>query len=602
MSTSMLSPLTNPLDNEQLQRLQSALDGLSPVQVAWVSGYLAGMAYGEASPAVAATPSIPRPDTKPQLTILYGSQTGNAETIAKSLGERAATQGLEAQVVSMGEYKPRSLTDEKLVLFVVSTHGEGEPTESAYALHAFLNGKRAPRLDQLRYAVLGLGDSSYKHFCQAAKDFDARLTELGAQRLFERVDCDVDYQSTANAWTGKVLNEFKELVPERSAKILALPDAVRLGTAKPRHGKNKPYAATLIVNQRIAARDAVSDVRHLALSVEPKAVSYAPGDALGVWFRNDPALADAVLAATGLDGEAAVRIGGSELGLRQALIERFELTRLHSGLVQAWAALAEGAALRPVADDAARLHDYVQTHQVIDLIGDHPARPNPAAFTGLLRPLQPRLYSIASSPAEYDDEIHLTVAVVRYRAFGRDHLGGASGFLAERLDEDAPVDVYVVENPTFRLPADGDTPIVMIGAGTGIAPYRAFMQQRAVNGDRGRNWLIFGNRRFHADFLYQLEWLRYRKDGLLTRVNLAFSRDQADKIYVQHRVREHAAELYRWLQDGAHLYVCGATQMGKDVRQALVNVAAEQAGLSPEDSREYVENLRRAGRYHQDVY
>jgi len=377
---------------------------------------------------------------------------------------------------------------------------------------------------------------------------------------------------------------------------------LHLGVTKPNYTRDEPYTATLYGNQRITAPEAIGDVRHLILSVDPAAIAYTPGDALGVWFRNDPALVDAVLAVTGLEGDSTVPLERDELELRQALNERLELTLLHPPSVRGWAKLADDASLQAIVADKDRLNKYVQGRQILDLISEFPARPDATAFARLLPPLKPRFYSIASSQAEYEDEVHLTVGLVRYRAFERDHLGGCSGFLVERLDEDEPVDVYVVENRAFRLPEDGTVPIIMIGAGAGVAPFRAFLQQRAANGYTGRNWLIFGNRNFHADFLYQVEWLKYRKAGLLNRADLAFSRDQADKIYVQHRIRENAENFYRWLEGGAHLYVCGSIRMGKAVQQALEDVVYEQVGQSLERAREFIENLRCQGRYHRDVY
>ncbi|MBK1720415.1 diflavin oxidoreductase [Thiocystis violacea] len=371
---------------------------------------------------------------------------------------------------------------------------------------------------------------------------------------------------------------------------------------KPLDLKHSCYPATLLENRRITTPDAIADVRHLALSIDPKVLSYRPGDALGVWFHNDPALVEALLAELSLDGAAPVSLGDGELSLRQALSERLELTQLHPTGVRAWADLARADDLSELAADAARLRAYAGERQFIDLVAAHPARIDAGTLVGLLRPLQPRLYSIASSQAEFEDEVHLTVSVVSYQAHGRDHLGGASGFLGARVGDRDPVRVYVAENEGFRLPEDGATPVILIGAGTGVAPYRAFLQARAANGDAGRHWLVFGNRHFHRDFLYQLDWQAQRKAGRLHRVSLAFSRDDAEKRYVQHRLREEGRELLRWLEDGAHLYVCGATAMGQAVHRALLEILAGEAGLDPDAAEDYLDNLRRAARYHRDLY
>lgn len=599
MALSQLDALTSPLDERQLRALQTALKDLTPTQIAWVSGYLAGRGAVGPLPGAAAKPAL-------GVSILYGSQTGNARALADQLGQQARAAGIEAQVVSMGDFSPRKLAKERWVLIVVSTHGEGEPPESAYALHTFLHGERAPRLEALNFAVLGLGDSSYEHFCQTAIDFDRRLAELGAERLMPLQACDVDYQAAATDWSGKVLQRLSErsageVETQRPDNVVALPGARRASGA-PAHDKDNPYRTTLLENRRITTEDAVADVRHLVLASDPQVLRYRPGDALGVWPRNDPALVRTILAELRLDAEAGVSLDGAETSLGEALRERLELTQLHPRTVQAWAEATGDSELRALCADAGQARAFAAERQLIDLITAYPARVDAATLAGLLRPLQPRLYSIASCRDETDDEVHLTVTVLRYRAHGRAHLGGASGFLTERLGADEQVGVYLAENPAFRLPEDGATPIIMVGAGTGVAPYRAFLQQRAANGDGGANWLVFGNRHFHRDFLYQLDWLAQRQAGHLARVSLAFSRDGDEPVYVQHRLREQGRELYRWLEDGAHLYVCGASAMGQAVHETLLEVVASEAGRGAEAASEYVDNLRQTARYHRDLY
>jgi sulfite reductase (NADPH) flavoprotein alpha-component len=587
---------TPPLPGASLQQLHALLDGLSPAQIAWVSGYLAGVVHRERLPAA------PSADSQAaRLTVLYGSQTGNGREIAERLADDALSRGLRVRVLSMGEYRYRELSKEALLLLVVSTHGEGEPPDDAYALHDLLHSARAPRLERLCYAVLGLGDSSYDRFCQTARDFDERLAALGATRVIDRVDCDVDYRARVEDWSGTALDEAARRLPGARAQVVSLPD-IHSGRARRACTKYSPGAARLTLRQRLTTQQAVADVRHLVLGVEPGTLSYRPGDALGVWFHNEPALVDAVLTASGLDGSSPVTLEGKELELAEALTTRLELTRLHPSTVRDWAAFAVDSPLPERVQEDGYLQDYIAARDIVDLLREFPGRPDARALAGLLQPLAPRLYSIASSQAEYEDEVHLTVGVVRYNDFGRDYLGGCSGYLAERLEEGANASVYVSENPAFHLPDDGAAPIIMIGAGTGIAPFRAFLQQRALQGDPGPNWLIFGNRNFHQDFLYQTEWQRYRRSGLLNRVDLAFSRDTAHKVYVQDRVAGQAAEIYRWLEDGAHLYLCGSVSMGQAVQGALEDAVCGQAGLTPPEARTYIENLRRQGRYHRDVY
>jgi sulfite reductase (NADPH) flavoprotein alpha-component len=599
--------MTSPLDDRQLGRLQAALVDLSPLQMAWVSGYLAGL--GGLTVAANQAPLSERAveraaETGPTLTILYGSQTGNARGVAESLVGLARTRGLEPRLSSMADYRPRDLARERLLLVVVSTQGEGEPPESARELYAFLHGKRAPRLAGLHFGVIGLGDSSYEHFCKTAHDFTERLTALGGQPLLAPQYCDVLYQEVANNWSQSALERAAEFLGQREAQIIQWPDS-RLAPPQAAGSEpqtTEPLTASLLENRPLTTADAVGEVRHLALAIDPTTLRYQPGDALGVWFHNDPALVGQVLESTGLDGDLAVILDGQATDLREALTSRLELTQLHPTLVKAWAGLTGSKPLAALCEDNARLRDYANGHQFIDLIADYPGRTDAAALTAALLPLRPRLYSIASSQAETPDEVHLTVALLRYQVAGQERLGGASGFLTRRLAEDALVRVHLAENPSFRLPSDGDAPVIMVAAGTGVAPFRAFLQERAARGDRGRNWLLFGNRHFRRDFLYQLDWQAHRQAGLLNRVQVAFSRDQADKRYVQHRLNEQGPELYAWLQEGAYLYCCGSTAMGRAVNAALLEVIAREAGIDQETAAERLDTLRRDGRYLRDLY
>jgi sulfite reductase (NADPH) flavoprotein alpha-component len=601
----------SPLHDLKLQRLTQAIRGFSSEQLLWSSGYLAGLAAARSSsrweqePGQVAGQAAGGTAATTRLSILYASQTGNARGLAEALSREAAARQLVQRVASVADFEPRDLKKERLVLFVVSTQGEGEPPESAQALFRYLHGKGAPTLAGLSYGVFGLGDSSYEHFCQAGRDLDRRLAELGACRLLERVDADLDYQPIYAGWSLAVLDRVaRELDPEptgvgpgRDAEIvpLRIPHPVR-------HDRDHPYRARVLDNRPITTQDAVAEVRHLVLGIDPQAIRYAPGDSIGVRFQNDPALVAQVLVATGLDGNSDVTLGDQSLALADALATRLELTRLHPFVVSAWAGLREDPSLAALTRDPEALRAYCRKHQLIDLAIQHQARPQAQQLAGLLQPIQPRLYSIASAPAEYDDEVQLAVSVRRYRVNGQDRLGGASGFLAERLEEGNPLDIYVAENPAFRLPEDGDTPLILVGAGTGVAPFRAFLQQRAAQGDRGRNWLVFGHRHFRRDFLYQTDWLRLRKAGVLHRFSPAFSRDSSQRIYVQDRLRAEGAELWRWLVDGARIYVCGCPAMESAVRETLAAVARDQGDLRTEAALEFVEDMRRDGRYLRDTY
>ncbi len=581
----------HPLDGLQLTRLQQAVEGLNSEQLAWASGYLAGLGAVQPAPERAANEA-------PVLTILYATQGGNARGVAESLAASASARGLAPRLVSADQYRPRDLVKERLLAVVISTQGEGEPPESAHELFKYLKGNKPPRLDGLHYAVFGLGDSSYEFFNQAGRQLDALLQGAGAHALQERVDADVDFQSLTASWQEQLLKAVEKRQPADQARIIPLqrtPSVVR-------HDQTHPYQAELLERRRITGSNAVSEVYHLALEVDAEAIRYRPGDALGLFFRNDPALVEEILALSGLPGEAEVSLGGGSLTLAQALAERLELTQLHPRVVKDWASLSGDAGLAALAEDAEALRRFARERQFIDLLQAHPAEPDAQRLVELLHNQQPRLYSIASSQAAYEDEIHLTVSTLGYRAHGRDHLGGASGYLGRRIAEGDRLGVYVAENPGFRLPQAGDTPVIMVGAGTGIAPYRAFLQERQVLGSSGRNWLVFGNRHFHRDFLYQTEWLDYRKQGLLDRISLAFSRDQGDRSYVQACLHKEGAEFYRWLQEGAHLYVCGGIAMEQAVRQSLLEIVCAQGGLDAQSAEAFIESLREQGRYQRDVY
>ncbi len=582
---------SHPLDGLQLTRLQQAVEGLNSQQLNWASGYLAGLG--------AVQPSVSKAANEASgVTILYATQGGNARSVAETLAENATARGLAPRLISADSYRPRELARERLLLVVISTQGEGEPPESAHELFKYLQGKRVPRLERLKYAIFGLGDSSYEQFCQASRELDELLKGQGAQALLERVDADVDFQQPSSSWQGEILQTLEKLQPSDQATIIPL----QRGPATVRHNRNNPFQAELLERRRITTRDAVCNVQHLTLEIDPEVISYRPGDALGLFFRNDPALVDEILSLTGLAAETPVGLNGESLTLAEALGERLELTQLHPNVVKAWAALDAAADLTALSQDNEQLRAFVSDRQFIDLPQQHPVELDAQGLVELLHTQQPRLYSIASSQAAYADEIHLTVAALHYRGHGRDYLGGASGYLTQRIAEGDTLAAYVVENPSFKLPQGADTPIIMVGAGTGIAPYRAFLQERESSGAAGANWLVFGNRHFHRDFLYQTDWLSYRKAGLLDRISLAFSRDGGERSYVQARLYEERAELYRWLQEGAHLYICGGVEMAQGVHQSLLAVAQDQGGLKEEAAVEYIESLRQQGRYQRDVY
>ncbi|QWZ66225.1 assimilatory sulfite reductase (NADPH) flavoprotein subunit [Aeromonas sp. FDAARGOS 1417] len=586
----------SPLSDEQQRQLGQVLSTLNTQQLAWVSGYLYGLSQtGQQS--VAASAAVAAPSGS--LTIIYGSQTGNAKGVATAIKAQAEARGLPVTLASMADYKPKQLKKESHLLVVVSTYGEGEPPESAVDLFEQLKKGKIGKLDGLRFAVLGLGDSSYEFFCQTGKDFDNFLASAGAERVYELASLDVDYQDAAKAWGEQALNAITATLSTGAASS-SVASAVQQAVGHSQYSKENPFPARLSVNQKITGRDSTKDIRHIEINLADSGLTYQPGDALGVWFDNDAELVGEVLALTGLSGDEATAHGT----LRAALTSHFELTRLHGGFITGLADISDNAALKDLAGDKAQVNALVASAQVVDVLKRFPTALTAEQLVGLLRPLTPRLYSIASAQSEVEEEVHLTVGVVRYpQEDGTVRSGAASSYLADRLIEDGEVRVFVEHNDNFRLPQNPDTPVIMVGPGTGIAPFRAFMQEREAQGAEGKNWLFFGNPHFTQDFLYQVEWQRYVKSGLLSKISLAFSRDQANKIYVQDRLREAGQELYLWLEAGAHFYVCGdANKMAKDVQEALLEVIAEHGHKSREEAEEYLSELRRAKRYQRDVY
>jgi sulfite reductase (NADPH) flavoprotein alpha-component len=588
------------LNENQWTQIHQATASLNPQQLTWLSGYLAGMAQTGQSTVLA------QPDSSyaKSLTILYGSQTGNAKSVAQEFKAKLDALNIPATIVSMADYKQKQLKTESYVVIIVSTHGIGEAPDDAVALHSFLAGKKAPKLNDLNFAVLGLGDTSYEFFCQTAKDFDKRLQDLGATRITDRVDCDVDYDADVAAWFDTITHQVKdELSAKSSQSVIPSLNAHPSAAVASQYTKKLPYTATLLESQKITGRDSVKDIRHIEISLENSGIQYRPGDALGVWFKNDINLVDELTALLGLQGDTSVNWSGDDYNFNDALINKLELTQSYPTFVTKYAKYANNIELNALLDDKSVLREYLSQRQIIDVVRQYPAKLNAQQFVDTLRMMTPRLYSIASSQAEVDDEVHLTVALVEYDAHGYAHQGGASSFLSTRLDEGAEVNVFVEKNDNFRLPDDGNTPVIMIGPGTGIAPFRAFMQQREAEEASGENWLFFGNPNYTQDFLYQTEWQRFVKDGVLNKVSLAFSRDQEQKIYVQHRMLEQGAEIYRWLEQGAHIYVCGdANHMAKDVQDALVQIVIKHGAKSDEQAEQYISDLRRAKRYQKDVY
>ena len=613
MSSNSAAVPLSPLDPERNALLERVVTGLEPAALHWLSGFAAGVAYarspgaalaGEAAvPAAASAAPAARSEPAARLAVVYGSQTGNSKRVAERLGRAAEAAGLAVRVYAARDYPLKDLARERYLTVVTSTQGDGDPPDDARSFIEYLLGKRAPRLEQLAFSVLALGDSSYPKFCETGRQVDERLAELGARRLLARVDCDLDYDRLATPWLEQLLARARE---ELGTPQVATVTRLRPVPAVPLWTREQPFVARVLGNQRITGRGATKDVRHVEISLEGSGLTYQPGDALGVWHENPAAVVASVTAALGVDDSTPVEVDGTTRPLAEWLTSHREVTRLtrpflaeharRSGDAELASALAPGG--------EARLRGLLKDLQVVDLLERWPADWTAAEFVQALRPLAPRLYSIASSPSAVGEEAHITVAVVDYDAEGARRHGAASTHLASLTGDEATVRVFIEPNDRFRLPADPARDVIMIGPGTGVAPYRGFVQHRAEQGATGRNWLIFGARHFDSEFLYQSEWQDALKSCSLTRVDLAFSRDRGTpKAYVQDRIREAGAEIHAWLAGGASLYVCGdAEQMAPDVHAALVDVVERHGGLDRSGAEAWLRGLADERRYLRDVY
>lgn len=570
----------------------------SPEQRAWLNGYLAGLFSRTAG-------SVENPKSKIEnpaapavpLTILFGSQTGTGENLAKKAAKLAATRGFAPTVLDAAAADVPRLASVGALLVITSTYGDGEPPDNAKALLSSLRSLNGAQLTAVRFSVCGLGDTNYAKFCQCAKDFDAALARLGATRAADRVDCDLDYDAPFQSWLEKSLAALS--ASANSAAILATSVApienpkskIENSDAEPRFSKKNPFHAPVRTVRCLNAAGSAKEVNHVEFSLGDSELTYEAGDALGVFPQHCPQLVADVIAALGCDGEESVPSpAGPATSLRRALTDLYDLGRPAPALIEL------------LALDTAQ---HGQPHDVLDALRLAVAaiRPPAAAFVGALKKIQPRLYSISSSPRAHAGQVHLTVGAVRYELAGRTRKGVCSTFLAERALAVGHAGVFVHRNPNFRLPASGDTPVIMVGPGTGIAPFRAFLAERRATGAKGRNWLFFGDQKSATDFLYREELEELQRDGTLTRLDLAWSRDTATKTYVQHRMLEHAAELFAWLEAGANFYVCGdASRMARDVDEALVRAVAQAGGRTPDQAADYVAQLRSARRYQRDVY
>ena len=586
-----------PFSPDQRRAVDIALAGLDASQRFWLAGFLSAVPV----PAAVAT----APASAAKLTVLYGTESGNAEKLADLSAKEAKKRGFQATVKNMADISPGDLAKVENLLVIVSTWGDGDPPESATTFYKeFMNGS-AVELSRLRYSVCALGDTAYEKFCQTGKDIDARLETLGAKRVSPRQDCDVEYEEPHAGWLDAALKAFAPTTHSGITEVVAAPVTASVPAVE--YGKKNPFPSELLEKVLLNGDGTTKETWHYELSLDGSGLSYEPGDALAVVAVNAPDLVEGILKASRLSGSEVVEVkGAGSKVLADALREDFDVTALSRAVLTKLQAISGSQKLAALlADDAKdQLKDYQWGRWIEDAIRDFASGGLAAAdLVSIFRKLPPRLYSIASSPLAHPGEVHLTVASVRYQAHGQNRKGVASTYLADLIEKGGQVPVYTHQNKNFRLPVSSDTPVIMVGPGTGVAPFRAFVEHRGALGKGGKNWLFFGDQRYTYDFLYQVEWQEHLKEGHLSKLDVAFSRDQPEKVYVQHRMLEHARELYAWLQEGAHFYVCGdASRMANDVHEALISVVEKEGGFARDVAEAYVDDLKKAKRYQRDVY
>ena len=584
-------PENAPFEATIKKALESTLSQLESSELSWLTAYLQN---SHSSSSKSAT----------ELLILYGTESGNAENLAQETQNKANQLGIRSKISNMADISVDALSQTENLVVIVSTWGEGDPPETATTFYDAFMSDSAPSLKKTRFSVLALGDTSYEHFCKIGKDFDTRLESLGANRLYERKDCDVDFDDDFAEWSDGALNAFAKIFQETETLTATAPQAKAVESIQ--YNRKNPYPSKLSERINLNGTGSSKQTMHLEFDLTDSGLHYEAGDSLAVQPKNSDALVESLLQAGSFKADSEVSIKGETASLGDAFKNILDITTLSIPFLNRYNELAQDARLQTLLDqeDKKEIQNYISGRDLIDLLSDFPLKEkDPQALVSLLRKLPPRLYSIASSQKADPNSVHLTVATVRYHAHKRDREGVCSTYLADRLTMDSTADVFVTANKNFKLPKDNSTPIIMVGPGTGIAPFRAFMQERKATGAKGKNWLFFGDQHFLTDFLYQTEWQNYQKEGLLNKIDLAFSRDQAEKVYVQHKMQQNAKELYEWIDSGAYFYVCGdASRMAHDVDEALHSIIEEQAGISKDASAEYVQQMKSDKRYLRDVY
>ncbi|MFJ8459014.1 assimilatory sulfite reductase (NADPH) flavoprotein subunit [Lysinibacillus xylanilyticus] len=593
-----LQVINSPFNEEQVKLLNELLPKLTGEQRIWLNGYLSAPLATIDAIVEEEKPTV-KPITK-TVTILYGSQTGNSQGLAEKYASALKDNGVDVTISSLATFKPNNLKKVTNLLLIVSTHGEGDPPDQAIQFYEFLHSKRAPKLEHLHYSVLALGDSSYEFFCKTGKDFDEQFAKLGATRIVPRTDCDVDYDDVAAQWFSAVQQELLQQTDIATTSTTQTQPAQGDTT----YSRKNPFYAEVLENINLNGRGSNKETRHIELSIEDANFHFEPGDSIGIQPENDEKLVDALITALQFDPQTKVNVFEETQSLKNALQKKLEITVLSKPLLQKIGTYTAHQEFTKLLEDTSAWKDYANGRDLLDVVEDFaPFTWDAQQFVNLLRKISARLYSIASSQKANSEEVHLTIGKVSYETTGRQRLGVCSGSVAERVQIGDSLPIYVHKNPNFRLPEHEDTPIIMIGAGTGIAPYRAFLEEREELGIEGKAWLIFGDQHFVTDLLYQTDWQRWLASGTLSQMHVAFSRDTDKKIYVQHKIEENAADFYEWLEQGAVIYVCGDKKsMAADVDATIHRVIEQQGQKTPEEAKAFVNELKQQKRYQRDVY
>ncbi|MGK0270107.1 MAG: sulfite reductase (NADPH) flavoprotein alpha-component [Cocleimonas sp.] len=600
------------LNQQQIEKVSAAVDGLDSMQLAWVSGYFSGLSAQpgnslQNSIANSIEQSSPAPKAGEKITVLYGSQTGNSKNIAESLHTALELNGNQAELKNLLDYRPQQLKKEQKVIVVISTQGNGEAPDEALGFYKFITGDRAPRLENLEFTVLGLGDSSYDDYCQTGKDVDSALENLGAKRFHDRIDVDLDFEDDVITWKKDILSKSE---PKADTVVSFAP---KFGTGTTEitteiYSEANPYHAEILNIVDLTTAESTQNAYHIELGVEADGLSYKAGDIIAVLPDNQDKLVDAIISKLDYNANETVTIKKGQFELRTAFKHHLEISNLTANVIKTYAGFIKSESLQTLLDDKESIKDYLNGSDLLNLVTDYPGEISTQDLVASLRPLISRQYSIASSEKIHEEEVHILIKPVTYSLLhnkdedDRKHLGVASNWLKDKQLGDT-VPVHIKSNSGFKLPESSDEKIIMIGAGTGVAPFRSFLYERENQGANGNSWLFFGEQRFRSDFLYQTEWQKFLKDGTLEKMNVAFSRDQDEKVYIQHKLLEEAANVYEWIEQGATLYICGdINNLAKDVHNTLVQIISEQSGKSLEDAETQLDDMKISKKYQRDVY